>query len=365
MQEMALLRFLNDQGYDAKAISYMPEYFSKHHRLFACENPVWNSSILKKSIYLALKIPGRILKLKRKRRFDQFEKKYIPSTKDVFINNEELKKIASCADVFICGSDQIWNPLFPNGSDLSFYLNFVGDSAKKISYAASMATNSIPRDLQEFIYKNVSQLDFVSVRESSAQRAISELGVNSITHVVDPVFLLDADFWSSISVTPKKLSNRKSKYIFIYDFDSNDLLKKRALSIANKHGFEIIGMNENLSYVDKNFYLEGPEVFLSLVKNAEIVFTTSFHALAFSLIFNRRFGVFKRNLGINARMQDLLALLDLDGNLIDSELQMSDEFSVFDYDYKKTADLLHFRIKKSKEFLIHSINSTSKFDGSH
>lgn len=355
LQEMALVEFLNLHGHDAKSIAYCPDYLSANHKLFSCVNPRWNKNIFFKISYIALKLPGRLKLLIRKKRFNEFDNKYIPTTSEVFLNNEQLKKIKDSADVFICGSDQIWNPIFPNGRDPAFYLDFAKESkAIKMSYAASFATDNIPQDNIEFVKKSVAKLDIISVRETSGKKILNDLGFEKVEQVLDPVFLLSQQHW--LGYIDSQLVNEK--YILIYDFDNNKAIKEVAQKIAKKHGLLIIGINKNLKYVDKNYYLYGPAEFIDLVNNAELVLTTSFHALAFGLIFKRRLGVFNRNVAINTRMRDLLKLLDLSGNLFDSvsDLTLSD----FDIDYDIVDKKIFKHVKRSQQFLIDSISSINQ-----
>lgn len=351
LQELALVEFLKMNGHDAESIAYKPSYLADIHKLFSCLSPKWNRNLLTKSVYISLKLPQRIKLLKRQKNFNAFEDKYIPVTKKKYINNGQLKKIKDDADVFICGSDQIWNPLFPNGKDPAFYLNFAQDSeAVKMSYAASFATDDIPVENISFVKKQVSKLDFVSVRETSGQRILNDLGFDNVEQVLDPVFLLSKQKWYSYIED----NLEAKKYILIYDFDNNPHIKKIAKKLAKRYGFLIIGVNENLKYVDRNYYLQGPAEFLGLVKNAELILTTSFHALAFGLIFKRPLGVFNRNIGINTRMRDMLELIGLSDHLLESSKNLS--LTHFDIDYDIVDKEIEKHVKRSQNFLINSIN---------
>jgi len=355
LQELALVEFLKINGHEAESIAYKPSYLADVHKLFSCLNPRWSKNFLTKSAYISLKLPQRLRLLKRQRKFNIFENQYIPVTKKSYIDNEKLKKIKNDADVFVCGSDQIWNPLFPNGKDPAFYLDFVQNSeAVKISYAASFATDDIPKENISFVKKHVSNLDFVSVREMSGQRILNDLGFDKVEQVLDPVFLLSKQKWNSY--VGDELETKK--YILVYDFDNNQYIKSIAKKLAKRHGLLIIGVNANLKYVDKNYYLQGPAEFLSLVKNAELILTTSFHALAFGLIFKRRLGVFNRNIGINTRMRDMLDLVGLSDHLLESS--KNPNLSDFDVDYEIIDKEIEKHVKRSQSFLINSINSKSK-----
>lgn len=313
LQEYALLKFLNDNGFDAETIHYKPDYLSQHFKLNAVANK-FDFPILKQ-LYLLAKLPNRLKMLKRKKAFDLFAQKYIKTDETLYRNNEQLKNNLPIADAFICGSDQIWNSFFQNGKDPAFYLDFVPDSKLKISYAASFAIDELEESIKDFVKEKVSKINCVSVRETSGVKILNDLGLTNVEQVLDPVFLLDRKIWEMDFVKPINL-----EFIFIYDFDSNPEIKKAALRIKNETGFKIFTVNKNITYADKNFYLEGPEKFLSLIYSSKFTITNSFHAVAFSLIFNKKFIVVNRSEKINTRMRDLLSLFNLNDLLVDKDI---------------------------------------------
>ena len=203
LQEYALLHFLKLSGYDAATIDYRPPFLSNHFKLTQV-NPRFEKNIILKSAYLALKLPVRLLGLKRKKNFDAFESKNIKVTNQIYRNNEELKANIPPADIYICGSDQIWNSFFENGKDPAFYLDFVPKEKLKISYAASFAIDEIAADLKPFVREMVSKIDHVSVREVSGLRIVEALGIQNAVRVLDPVFLLEPKYWSDTFVKPIK-----------------------------------------------------------------------------------------------------------------------------------------------------------------
>ena len=215
LQEYALLYFLNQLGYQAEAIHYKPDYLSRHFYLWAVNNPKFNIPIIKQ-LYLLVKLPNRLKILPRTKAFDRFHEKYIPTGTVKYTTNEELINNLPDADVFICGSDQIWNSFFQNGKDPAFYLNFVPDEKKKIAYAASFAIDLLEEAVKPLVRKNVSRLDFIGVRETSGVRILNELGIAKAVQVLDPVFLLEKEHWKS-----EFIHMIDEKYVFVYDFDSN------------------------------------------------------------------------------------------------------------------------------------------------
>ncbi|MCF6168484.1 polysaccharide pyruvyl transferase family protein [Lutibacter sp.] len=352
LQEYALIEYLINIGYEAETINYTPNYLTHDFSFFSnSSNPKYSSNLFIKLLYLIGKIPHRLILLQRKKAFDIFEKKFIPSTNYNYKTNEELKKNLPMADAYICGSDQIWNSYFQNGKDPAFYLDFVPENKLKISYAASFAIDEIEGSLKNFVKEKVSRINFVSVREISGVGILKDLGIKNIQQVLDPIFLLDKSYWETTFVTPIQ-----DNFLFVYDFDSNPLLKKLAINLAKKYKLKVFSVNKNIKYADKNFWLKGPEIFLSLVFHAKFILSNSFHAVAFSLIFNKQFLVFNRNEVINTRMRDLLKLIDAE-TLLFTEKQITEGDITLNTisNYKLINDKIEKAIDNSKEFLTNAL----------
>ena len=351
LQEYALLKYLEELGHTAEVIHYKPPYLSQHFNLWAISNPVYKRNLVFKIVYLILKLPRRVIALKRKKAFDVFSKRYIKTSKTKYTSNDELKKKLPEADAYICGSDQIWNSFFQNGKDPAFYLNFVPDDKLKISYAASFAIDEIQKDLVPFVKEKVGRINHVSVRETSGVKILKNLGISKTIQVMDPVFLLSLNYWKDTFV-----ESLDDKFVFVYDFDSNPLIKEMALKLKKENGYEIYTVNKNITYADKNYYLEGPEKFLSLIYNSQYNLTNSFHAVAFSLIFEKQFLVFNRSEKINTRMRDLLELIGLPQFLVDTKC-IKDHYKE-EINYKMVDKKLREHIQFSKDFLSNALKKS-------
>ncbi|MFA7615951.1 MAG: polysaccharide pyruvyl transferase family protein [Weeksellaceae bacterium] len=346
LQEYALIAFLRQQGFDASAIHYKPAYLSGHLSLKNISNPVFDRPVVRQ-LYLLAKLPKRLIALKKKKAFDRFHHKYIPAGSVLYTENDELKKNLPPADAYICGSDQIWNSFFQNGKDPAFYLDFVPDTKKKISYAASFAIDKLSEEVKPLVREKVSRLDAVGVRETSAVRILKELGIENGVQVLDPVFLLDKSHWEQF------ISPIEEDFVFVYDFDSNPVVKEIALRLKKEKGWKIYTQNQNIDYSDQNFWLEGPEKFLSLVARSKMNLTNSFHSTAFSLIFERQLTVVNRSEKINTRMRDLLGLMGLESHLISSVREFEKLTAI---DFENLRPEIQKQIEHSKQFLINSLN---------
>lgn len=315
LQAYALQTYLKLLGHDVKIIDYKPDYLSKHYRLDIVGNPKYDKPFLKQA-YLLAKLPGRLHMLPRKKAFDSFTAKYLDLTKR-YTSNEELKKEPPEADAFLAGSDQIWNPLFPNGKDPAFYLDFALHGIRA-SYAASFAVDEFPQELREVTAQYLKRFDHIAVREKSGLSVLKALGITNAVTVLDPVFLLDRAQWEAMAEKPERC---EKPYLLVYDFDNSPAVRKLAGRIAAERGLHIYSVFK-IPYAERCFPLCGPENFLGLVQGADFVLSNSFHATAFSVIFEREFAVVERTEKINTRMRDFTAMLGLSDHMVTTETEI-------------------------------------------
>ena len=150
------------------------------------------------------------------------------------------------------------------------------------------------------------------MRERSGVEICRELGRADAQQVLDPVFLLDRAHWEALA-EPVELPE---SYVLLYDFDRNEKIGEFARGLARKNGWKVYSVLPH-EKADRCFREAGPREFLSLVLHAQAVVSNSFHATAFSLIFERPFWVFDREEHINTRMRDLLQLVGIEDRLPD------------------------------------------------
>ncbi len=316
LQAYALSTYLSDLGHRVRIIDYRPDYL-RHYRLWGVTNPAFDKPVIRLA-YQLFKFPGRWLdtRSKRKKRYDQFTASYLPVTDITYSSCRALCDNPPEAELYIAGSDQIWNPLFPNGRDPAFFLQFPSDGSRRISYAASFAVEQLPQQAQRSMKPWLETLDAISVRESSAVQILSGMGLSGI-QVVDPVLLLSRQAWEAMAVCP-----REEDYILVYDFDNSPSIRAIARELARRTGRRIVSLFP-MAEADAVWSDAGPLEFLGAVKNAGIILSNSFHATVFSLIFHREFYVVNRVEGINARMKDLLDGIGLSSRLISDENGLS------------------------------------------
>lgn len=343
LQAYALQTYLEAMKHQVQIINYKPDYLSHHYQLWSVDNPIYDAPVIRQ-LYLLAKLSGRLISLKRKRRFDEFTNNYLKLTPQRYHSYEELEGNPPQADVYIAGSDQIWNTFFQNGRDAAFYLNFASKSSKRVSYAASFATEDIIEEYKPFVRKMLQNLDAISVRERCSLSLLESMGRTDGIAVCDPVFLLSKEQWENM------MSNvvDADRYLLVYDTEHSVKLKEIALQIAKDKGLKIYNVSAfRIGYADKDLWASSPLDFIRLVHNAVYVVSNSFHATAFSLIFERNFCVVNRSERINERMKGLL----MNYNIVERLAVEYTKELLMDIDYQKVTPLLRKDIESSKNFL--------------
>lgn len=297
LQCYALAKYFILQGHEVEVIDYRPYYMRGVTPL------LYVPKTIKDFIKLFLHLPSRIRSRKRHGYFEEFTKKWIPRTK-IYWNIDELRKDPPLADMYVAGSDQIWNTTFKNGTDPGYYLDFGPANIRRESFAASFATEELVPSSVEFVKENLKRFDKITVREQSALKILKDLGFKGELQD-DPVFLLTKEQWDEVADGTG--TGEGENYVLVYDFYLGDDIKRKAQEIAKERGLKIYAVcHKALSYADKNFVYAGPETFVSLIKNASYVVSNSFHGTVFSMIYNVPFCVLDRPDGLNIRMRDLL-----------------------------------------------------------
>lgn len=349
LQTYALMKFLQSLNHDVEIIDYKPDYLSNHYKLFTISNPKYEKNIGLKFLYLTLKLPERILALKNKKPYDKFKKDYLNITQVRYESNEELKNNLPEAEIYIAGSDQIWNPTFKNGKDPAFYMDFVPDNKIKVSYAASFAVEEFPIELREKTSEMIKRINNISVREKSGLGILESMGIKEAVQVLDPVFLLDKNHWEQLCNNMEL----KEKYLFVYDFENNQLIKEIALKVAKENNLKIYTVFKS-DYSDRCIKYIGPLDFISYIRNAEFIISNSFHGTAYSLIFEKNFCVINRSEKINTRMRDLLEDINLSERLVDESYDIEELVKNIPYD--KVNIILKKKIEYSKSFLTNALH---------
>ena len=207
LQAYATQKFLQEQNYNVKILNYEQERLKTRNLLFTSNK---DKTSIKNRLYRMLSIlyrmPGNII---IKHKFNIFVKKYLKLTEKEYLNKEENNMPE--ADVYITGSDQVWNSDYNNGIDSVYYLKNVPNKTKKISYAASIGMEDFKQNEKEEIKELLKRYNSIGVRELSAQKAIENMKLDAKV-VLDPTFLLTKKEWNNIASD----SIKENGYLLLY-----------------------------------------------------------------------------------------------------------------------------------------------------
>lgn len=282
---------------------------------------------------------------------------------------EELKSLKDVYDVFLVGSDQVWNNQEINHYDDAFFLAFAKDKLK-IAYAASFGKtySMLTKEDIAFYKKNLPLMDYISVREKTGVKIVKNIINGNAQWVCDPVYLLDEKQWLMYSENPKF-----DNYILVYlvgdgiNFDVNNKIVKIAKALGKAKQKKVVVVGIGLSSVLYGaFKTPTVQQWLGLIKNADLIMTNAFHGTAFATIFEKNFISFvsgNADNRMNTRLYDLLSFLELETRLFSIEESIAMVDGDINYtDVKKRIQL--FR-EESYDFLKKAITSheTGKYGG--
>lgn len=244
----------------------------------------------------------------RVKKFDKFHNEEFNLT-ERYNTKGKLSKYPPNCDKFICGSDQIWNPILTMGVASPYYLGFAKNKEQKVSYAASFGISQVKGKHQKKMKKHFQDFKAISVREKEGVKLVDDIAGVEATQLIDPTFLLSKEEWSQLAIKPKF----EEPYILIYIMQKNDSVYDYARKIKQALGIKVVAISRygyKPDFVDEVCIDVGPKEFLGLFENATFVCTNSFHGLAFSLIFEKQFCVIPST-RFNSRIQNLIDLFEI------------------------------------------------------
>lgn len=339
-QEYALFAYLRKLGHDVKVVDYVPEFMLEKHRPI---NKIRNAGGIISKFQSLLLLP---LYLDRAKKFREFTNEHIVYTV-ACKNINDIEKLSQ-PDLYICGSDQIWNTNFV-GDDQVYFLNFK-TSANKISYAASMGKDKISKTELDDLCNRISNIQITSVREDYLFKKLASRGISPLYHVLDPVFLLDKNEYIRIADDSKS----RNDYVLVYELANDYKCYQVARKLADTYNLEIIQINcfKKRYPVDKVLGNPSPTEFLRLFIDAKYVVTNSFHGTAFSIILNKQFYAIQLKT-YNSRIASLLKLVKLENRIIrefDNNMKM--EYINYEGEIEET---LNEAVNASKDILEKSL----------
>lgn len=291
LQCYALQQFLTRMGHVAEIIDYRNSHIEDVYQLkYELKNVI--KAIIKLK-YIKYK-KEYLIRSHKRAAFNAFRSKYLKLSAHVCKDN-----IPQDYDAYIIGSDQVWTVKCCGGYDPVFFGKFHRpENSLLIGYAiSSQADFLVPLSLKD-IEESVAAFDFLSFREKKIADLVYRITKRHAPITIDPTLLSDEDLWDSI-INPQW---SKRKYAVVYEVRKKGSIEKKAEEYARKHDLELVNLSRS-GY--------GIEDFVSAIKYAQCVITTSFHATVFSVIFRTPLCSIKLHDGGDERYVSLLNKLNL------------------------------------------------------
>lgn len=317
LQAYGLQNFLNSNGFEAKVLNY--DY--AHDKtilgvpLLRVKKPL---SFVKSIIYKCL-----IYKNARKKDilFEVCACQKIGETK-YYKHYKSLKKDIPEFDIYVTGSDQVWNPFMAEQGILSRFLEFAEGKKTAVlcSYAASLGISYLNGEVKNLFREHLKRFDKISVREQRSIVTLEEVTSKPIVVHKDPALLLNTQQWDEFA-EPYKTDK---PYLFIYLAQKAPDLIEFAKDLAQKQGWDIINCHGSVHYSIENT-INGTQIltpmqFVGSIKNAEYVVTNSFHCFVFSIHYKKKVYLKLPPKG-SSRLEELLEGMELyrlcDSTIID------------------------------------------------
>lgn len=310
LQAYALQRKITDLGCDAELVDY--KYPNELH----IEKVNIISNFLKYLVhYINCAVVG-FPNIRQKRRYKKVWKDYFQLSKRRFDTEEELKNNCPEYDIYMTGSDQVWNSRFTK-NDSSFLLEFASDNKKKCAYSSSFAYDDIPCQYRPLFERNLPRYANISVREESGVKLVKDITGRDVPAVCDPTLLLTKKEWTDFSQGAKKYTKEPYilAYILAYSFNPFPDVDYIVQEIQRQTGYKVIYLDAGRrDYFKPNSMVikdAGPKEFVDLFLKAEFVITTSFHGTVFSINFNKPFYSVIKEGNPDSRISSILRITGL------------------------------------------------------
>lgn len=363
----AFQEFLSQNGYSSTILDYKPvdhDNFDMRHPAKNAEKDYLEAVKKKESKatldrLASLAYGYRTAPAERERRLDKFEafiQKRLRFTEEQY--DSDLLEIKDPGfDCYVCVTDVIWQSLIKHDFDRGFLLGSKAFEGKpKIAYAASRgAAKDFTPDHESLFFEYLNDIDTITVRERDFSEYIEDRSDNRAPLVLDPVLLHDRTFWDEVAVEPREERFLVLYYVMEQAADTID----KAVEYARLHDLTIIELSDrpfkygkindpDVKHVSR--YDIGMEEWLGYIKNADAVFTNSFHGCCFSLLFEKTFFAGRRN---GQKVPNFLATFGLDDRRFGPETGITSFTD--DIDYGPVKEVLGRLQQKSSELILEAL----------
>ena len=278
LQAYALQRAVREAGFECEHLDYRPDKAEKVRNLLRSGNsPKLILDGLRKRGVRAEQEEAR----QKSRAIPEFYAKHMKLSAPCR-NGSELREAGAKHDILLCGSDQIWNPVWLNEN---YFLTFARRGQRKLAYAASLGISTLPaRGKAEKIRRWTEGFEAVSVREEEGAALMERMTGKRPDVMPDPVCLLSAEEWSGIAADPPAGGG----YLLCYFIGENAAYWEETRRLARETGLRVLVIPVTAESYKSGYELLGgigPEGFLGAVRGAARLVTDSFHGLVFGTLF--------------------------------------------------------------------------------
>lgn len=277
LQAYALQRVIRELGHDCKHLDYAPDRKEKIRNLLRSGNsPKLIAEGLRKHL-LKVEQQGAREKSEAIPAFYAGRMKLSGKCR----NLRELRTAAEGIDILVCGSDQIWNPVWLNPA---YFGIFTPGNVKKTAYAASLGIRTLPppgkvRKIRKWLQGFTS----ISVREEEGAELLEKMTGIRADVMPDPVCLLSRKEWEEIAAPAPD----GDPYILCYFIGENPGYREKVRKTSEETGLRVLEIPVTTEGYSSGFeLLQGisPEEFLGAIRGASCFCTDSFHGLVFGTL---------------------------------------------------------------------------------
>ena len=321
-QAIATRVLLSSKGHDVTYINYWPDY---HHAMYAIFSwKAFNRGGFRYKLgYLKLLLRSLNYKLPLYFHYKSFIKKEI---------EPYCRPMGTEYDIIIYGSDQIWRKQpWMNTFNPVYFGVHKSKAIVHASYAASMGIINNSAEDNIMLKRLLSHLNYISVREESLLNMIHELGFKDVILSLDPALLLDSCQWNQVFPQKRNPTRISNSYVLYVNYISNSFDEDSIRVFAEKKGLKFIKINGSIMGKDSPDAIvnTSPLELFDYIRNASFVFTSSFHALVFAILYNREFYASFSNNALRA--QSLLESLGISERLLPALSNIPNDYKPIDY----------------------------------
>jgi hypothetical protein len=345
LQAYATQLYLQKNGHSCIMLDFIPNKDIYHRNISTClQQSKWNRNIATRFAYKLLKFTDFI---NLQRTFDSFVARKMHLTQG-FSSFAELQEALPQVDVYITGSDQVWNSEITQNHRDVFQWQFLKDSQVRISLSSSFGKEKLNNVDMKEMQPLLKKYNHISVREKSALDILKKMGISNATWLLDPTLLIAKQSWERLCKTSRKT---RKNYVLLFQLNKDLHMEEYAKNLAKQHNIRLLRISCSLHHILKKgilVYCPPPEEWLSLFYNATYIITDSFHGTAFSINFNKQF----ISVLPPKRATRLESILELTG-LTDRILRDYNDYSIMDrpINYQPVNAILEQERKKADDFL--------------